>query len=70
MGTIQGNKGNTLADPHQVNALIATAICDCRKDQPEQAISPEEAKHMAKCILKALSDAGLQISAAEEPRKP
>jgi hypothetical protein len=65
-----GNKGNTLADPHQVNALIATAICDCRKDQPEQAISPEEAKHMAKCILEALSDAGLQIFAVEAPRKP
>ena len=63
------NEENTLVDPHQVNALIATAICDCRKDQPEQAISPEEAKHMAKCILEALSDAGLQISAAETPRK-
>jgi hypothetical protein len=59
-----------LADPHQVNALIATAICDCRKDQPEQAISPEEAKQIAKCILEALSDAGLQISVAQEPRKP
>jgi hypothetical protein len=59
-----------LADPHQLNTLIASAICDCRKGQPEQAISPEEAKHMAKCILEALSDAGLQISVAQEPRKP
>jgi hypothetical protein len=59
-----------LADPHQLNALIATAICDCRKDQPDQAISPEEAKHMAKCIIQALSDAGLNVVPADASRKP
>jgi hypothetical protein len=50
-----------LADPHLVNTLIATAICDCRKDHPN-GIDPEEAKQIAKCILEALTDAGLQIS--------
>ncbi len=53
-------------DRHQANAIIATAICDCRKDHPDQKIAPEEAKQMAKCIVEALADAGLQI----EPVKP
>jgi hypothetical protein len=50
-----------LADPHQVNTIIATAICDCRKDRPDSGVNPEEAKQIAKCIVKALSEAGLQI---------
>jgi hypothetical protein len=48
-------------DQHQVNSIIATAICDCRKDHPHIEIDPEEAKQMAKCIVEALSDAGLKI---------
>jgi hypothetical protein len=50
-----------LADPHQVNSIIATAICDCRKDHPDQRLDPEEAKQIAKCIVAALTDAGLKI---------
>jgi len=51
-----------LADPHQVNALIAAAICECRKDNPANEIKAEEAKQMAKHIIEALLDAGLEIS--------
>jgi hypothetical protein len=54
-----------LDDPHQVTALITTAICDWWKEQSDQPLSPEEAKHLAKCIIQALSDASLQISAAD-----
>jgi hypothetical protein len=50
-----------MADPHQVNSLIATAIRDARKDHPDHRIDPEEAKQIAKCIIEALTDAGLQI---------
>jgi hypothetical protein len=60
-------KGNPLDDPHQVTALIATAINDWWKEQSDQPLSPEEAKHLAKCIVQALSDARLQISAADAP---
>ena len=55
-----------LADPHQVNSIIATALCDCRKDQPSNRIDPAEAKQMAKCIVEALSNAGLKILPAAE----
>ena len=50
-----------LADQHQVNTIIATAICDCSKE-PDRTIDPENAKQMAKCIVEALTDAGLEIS--------
>jgi hypothetical protein len=53
-----------LADPHQVNAIIAAAICECRKDNPDSAIKAEEAKQIAKHIVEALLDAGLEISPA------
>lgn len=53
-----------MADQHQVNALMATAICDCFKDNPDRRIDPEEAKHVAKCIVAALTDAGLAIVVA------
>jgi hypothetical protein len=51
-----------LTDHHQANSIIATAICDCCKDHPDQEVSPEEAKQIAKCIIEALSDAGLEIA--------
>ena len=54
----------SLADRHQVNAIIATAICACRKDAPAK-IDPEEAKQIAKCVIEALSDAGLRIVQAD-----
>jgi hypothetical protein len=50
-----------LVDPHQVISIIATAICECFNEQPEQPIGPEEAKQMAKCVIEALTEAGLEI---------
>jgi hypothetical protein len=50
-----------MTDPHQVNSIIATAICDAHKDHPKNRMDPEEAKQMAKGIIEALSDAGFQI---------
>jgi hypothetical protein len=50
-----------MADPHQVISIRATAICDVRKDHPDDRMDPEEAKQIAKCIVEALTDAGLQI---------
>jgi hypothetical protein len=50
-----------MSDEHQVNSIIATAIVDARKDHPEGRIDPEAAKHVAKCIIEALSNAGLRI---------
>jgi hypothetical protein len=49
-----------MTDQHQVNAIIASTIVECRKDHPDK-IDPEEAKQVAKCIVEALVDAGLQI---------
>ena len=50
-----------MADEHQVNSIIATAICDARKDHPDHRMNPEEAKQIAKCVIEALFEAGLQI---------
>jgi len=50
-----------MADQHQVNSIIATAICDARNDRPDQRMDPEEAKQIAKCIIEAFADAGLQV---------
>jgi hypothetical protein len=55
-----------MADQHQVNSIIATAICDAGNDQPDHRMDPEEAKQIAKCIIEALTDAGVQIV----PRQP
>ena len=51
----------SMADEHQVNSIIATAICDAWKDHPEHRLDPEEAKQISKCILEALNDAGLEV---------
>ena len=48
-------------DHHQVNSIIATAICECSGAQSEDKIAPEQAKQMAKYIITALADAGLEI---------
>jgi len=50
-----------MTDPHQVNLIIANAICDAHKGHQEDRMNPEEAKQIAKCIIEALSDAGLEI---------
>jgi hypothetical protein len=51
-----------MSDQHQVISIIATAIIDARKDHPNGGIEPEEAKQVAKCIIEALSNAGLQLA--------
>jgi hypothetical protein len=50
-----------MTDEHQTNAIIATAILDSLREQPDHKMEPEEAKIIAKRILAALEDAGLQI---------
>ena len=50
-----------MADQHQVNTIIATAICECRNGPLESESDAEEAKQVAKCIIEALADAGLEI---------
>ena len=50
-----------MSDQYQVISIIATAIYNARKDHPDGGIDPEEAKQVAKCIVEALSDAGLRI---------
>jgi hypothetical protein len=56
-----GAAKEVMTDPHQVNSIIATAICDARKDHQKHRMDPEEAKQIAKGIIEALSDAGFQI---------
>lgn len=56
-----------MGDQHQVNTIIATAICECNGERPDQKIAPEQAKQMAKCIIAALSNAGLEICLHEGP---
>ena len=55
-----------MADEHQTNAIIATAILDSVKDHPEHAIDTEEAKLIAKRILAALTDAGPEITLVDQ----
>jgi hypothetical protein len=59
------NQEGPLADPHQAITIIATALCEARKDHPDHAMDPEEAKQIAKCIVEALSDARFQIVPVE-----
>jgi hypothetical protein len=55
-----------MADEHQLNAIIATAILDSLKDHPSPSIGPEEAKIVAKRIIAALTDAGLQVTVCSQ----
>ena len=55
-----------MADQRQMNSIIATAICDARNDHPDHRMDPGEAKQIAKCIIEALTDAGLQIVPSSE----
>ena len=50
-----------MPDQHQVHSIIATAICDALKKGPDHRMDTEEAKQIAKCIVEALTSAGLQI---------
>ena len=58
-----------MADQHQLYAIIATAICECYRDNPERRIEPEEAKQIAKSIVAALTEAGLAIVAPSPNRQ-
>jgi hypothetical protein len=49
-----------VTDPHQVNSIISTAILSCKLENDDD-MDVEKAKHMAKCVLAALTDAGLEI---------
>ena len=55
-----------MADEHQTNAIIATAILDSVREHPDHGIDPEQAKLMAKLILAALTNAGLEISIVDQ----
>jgi hypothetical protein len=55
-----------MVDQHHLYALIAKAICDTRKANPEHQMDPEEAKQIAKCVVEALADAGFEISPVVE----
>ncbi|MBR1272907.1 hypothetical protein JQ629_36110 [Bradyrhizobium sp. AUGA SZCCT0222] len=55
-----------MVDQHQVNSIIADAICECFKEHPERSIGFEEAKQMAKCVVEALADARLEIRVREQ----
>jgi hypothetical protein len=46
-----------LVDQHQVISIITTAICE---------LGPEEASQIAKCVIEALAEAGLEIGAHNE----
>ena len=50
-----------MIDQHQVHSIIANAICECFKEHPERSIGVEDAKQMAKCVVEALADVGLEI---------
>jgi hypothetical protein len=58
-----------LTDQHQVFTIIATAIHEAHAHcAPDGApITPEQSKHLAKCVVEALTAAGLVISPAQKP---
>lgn len=53
-------------DPHQVNTLIAAVISEFFKGRAEVQVGTEEVKILAKQIVKALNEAGMQIVAGRE----
>jgi len=50
-----------LVDQHQVISIIATAVYECFKERPDQNVGIEEAKQIAKCIIEALAESGLEV---------
>ena len=55
-----------MADEHQTSAIIATALLDSFGGHSDHKLDPEEAKIVAKRILAALEDAGLQVTLADQ----
>ena len=50
-----------MVDQHQVISIIATAVSECLNESPDEKIGLEEAKQIAKCVIEALTEAGLEI---------
>ena len=50
-----------MVDRHQVISIIATAVSECLNESPDEKIGLEEAKQIAKCVIEALTEAGLEI---------
>jgi len=46
--------------------VTPSAILDSLKNRPNHSIEPEEAKVMAKRIIAALTDAGLQVTVVDQ----
>ena len=60
-----------MEDPHQVNAIIATAILDYfKRGRSSAQCGIEEAKLLGKQIVEALAEAGLQITSINPARPP
>jgi len=49
-----------MVDQHQVISIIATAVSECLNESPDQKLGLEQAKQIAKCIVEALTEAGLE----------
>lgn len=54
-----------MTDEHLTNTIIASTIVDSLRDDPHE-LDPEVAKIIAKKILAALEDAGLQITVVSQ----
>ena len=54
-----------MTDPFQVSSIIATAICEARGDHPDKRMDPADALRIAKCVVEALTAAGLKIVPAD-----
>jgi hypothetical protein len=52
-----------MVDQHQVISIIATAVSECLNESPDQKLGLEQAKQIAKCVVEALAEAGLEIGA-------
>ena len=55
-----------MVDQHQVISIIATAVSECLNESPDQKLGLEQAKQIAKCIVEALAEAGLEIGVHNE----
>ena len=54
-----------MADPYQVNSILAAVICEARGHHPDKRMDSEEALQIAKSIVAALTSAGLKLVAAD-----
>lgn len=54
-------------DPHQLNTILTSVICQFFKDRAAEPIGIEEAKLLGKEIVAALNSAGLQVTSRDQP---